>query len=184
MVLDLRISHERWGSNSNPSLNGHLHYPVDIDRTLNETSTDKVLQYRPDFNNRPSHDISFLPDITSTSGRLHGEFVCLLFLQSHSSSLRSTNHILSKAAALRINLNIDGEPISFRSHTHPSHTQESRLSPIKLVSIVRCSRSLMYVRHLDPVTSSLSNVLFERIGICRVCMGRRENQENSDCTCC
>ena len=32
LVLDLRIAHDRWGSSSNPSLNGHLHYPADIDR--------------------------------------------------------------------------------------------------------------------------------------------------------
>ena len=36
LVMDLRITHERWGSGSNPSLNGQLHYPTDIDRTLNE----------------------------------------------------------------------------------------------------------------------------------------------------
>ena len=48
-------SDERWGSRSNPSLNGHLHdYPTDIDRTLNETSDDKVIKYRRDDNNRPS----------------------------------------------------------------------------------------------------------------------------------
>ena len=51
LVLDLRIAHERWGSSSDPSINGHLHA------------------------------------ITSTSGRLHSEFVRLLFLQPH----RATN---------------------------------------------------------------------------------------------
>ena len=65
LVMDLRIAHERWGSTSNPSLNGHLHYPTDIDSTLNETATDKVLQYRPDYNNRPSHDIVFMSAIAS-----------------------------------------------------------------------------------------------------------------------
>ena len=95
-----------------------------------------------------------MPDIASTSGRLHGEFVRLLFLQAHqetdrileasgvqlaqtnfhfrraafSSQLKSrVGHILAKAAALRIMLNIDGAPIASRSHTHPSHTQNSRL---------------------------------------------------------
>ena len=86
--------------------------------------------------------------------RLHGEFVRLLFLQDHreidrflaasgvqlaqtnfhfrraafSSQLKSkVGHILVKAAALRIMLNVDGAPIASRSHTHPSHTQNSRL---------------------------------------------------------
>jgi hypothetical protein len=54
--------------------------PTDIDWTLNETSTDKMLQYRVDYNNRPSHRISFIPTIGSTEGHLHCEFVLLLFL--------------------------------------------------------------------------------------------------------
>ena len=81
LVMDLCITHERWGSRSDPSLNDNLHYPSDIDRTLNETTDDKVLQYRVDYNNRPSHTISFIPAITGSSGRLHCEFVRLLFLQ-------------------------------------------------------------------------------------------------------
>jgi hypothetical protein len=98
-----------------------------------------------------------MPVIASTSGRLHSEFVRLLFLQAHRETdrffaasgvqsaqsdrdqfnfrraafsqdlKRKVNLVLSKAAALRINLNIDGEPITSKSHTHPSHSQTSRL---------------------------------------------------------
>ncbi len=46
---------DRVGSSADPTLNGHLKYP----------------------NN------SFMPTIASTSGRLHSEFVRLLFLQAH-----------------------------------------------------------------------------------------------------
>ena len=81
LVLDLCLTHDRWGSSSNPSLNGNLHYPADIDRTLNESDVDKVLQYRADYNNRDG--IAFMTAIVSTSGCLHGEFVLLLFLQAH-----------------------------------------------------------------------------------------------------
>ncbi len=35
--------------------------------------------------------------------------------------------LLAKAAALRININLDGASIAFKSHTHPSHSQTSRL---------------------------------------------------------
>jgi hypothetical protein len=45
LVLDLRITHECWESSSDPSLNEILHYPNDIDsidRSLNETATDKI----------------------------------------------------------------------------------------------------------------------------------------------
>ena len=98
-----------------------------------------------------------MPAIASTSGRLHSEFVRLLFLQAHretdrffaasgvqlaqtdrgqyhyrraacSSMLKSrVGNILAKAAALRINLNLDAAPIASKSHTHPSHFQTSRL---------------------------------------------------------
>jgi hypothetical protein len=51
LVLDLRIAHDRWGSISDPSINGHLHYPNDIDRSLNETDTVKIRKYRDDYNN-------------------------------------------------------------------------------------------------------------------------------------
>jgi hypothetical protein len=156
LVLDLRIAHDRFRSISDPSLNGHLHYPNDLDGPLNEAAADKIRQYRADYDNRPSNAISFMPAIASTSGRLHCEFVRLLLLQAHqetgrffaasgvqlaqsnhgynfrraafSSELKSRiGHILAKAAALRINLNIDGAPIAFRSRTHPSHSQTSLL---------------------------------------------------------
>ena len=79
LVLDLRIAHDRWGSSSDPSINGHLHYPNDIDRSLNEAAADKIRKYRADYNNNPPNAISFMPAIASTSGRLHSEFVRLLF---------------------------------------------------------------------------------------------------------
>jgi len=38
-------------------------------------------KYRADYNNRPPSAVSFMPAIASTSGRLHSEFVRLLFLR-------------------------------------------------------------------------------------------------------
>jgi hypothetical protein len=85
--------------------------------------------------------------IASTSGRLHSEFVRLLFLQAHRESDRffaasgvlsaqsdrgfyhhrragvsdqlksKVGLTLAKAAALRITLNLDGAPIISRTHT-------------------------------------------------------------------
>ncbi len=46
LVLDLRMAHDRWGSTPDPSINGHLHYPNDIDGSLNEADTDKIRKYR------------------------------------------------------------------------------------------------------------------------------------------
>ena len=80
LVLDLHIDHDRFESSSDPSLNGHLHYPNDIDKSLNETATDKIRKYHTDYNNNPPSTVSFVSDISSTSGRLHSEFIRLLFL--------------------------------------------------------------------------------------------------------
>ena len=165
LVLDLRIAHDRWGSSSDPSINGHLHYPNDIDRSLNETVTDKTRKYRADYNNNPPSSVAFMPIIASTSGRLHSEFVRLVFLQAHqetdrffpasgvqlaqstsglyhckraafSSQLKSKcGNILAKAAALRITLNVDDAPVASRSHTHPSHSQTARLLTSSMSSL-------------------------------------------------
>jgi len=85
-----------------------------------------------------NQNISFLPAIVSTSTRMHGEFLCLLFLQAHreteahfpaagmslqrnqSDSFRfmraafynglksKVGLAAAKAAALRVNLNVQG----------------------------------------------------------------------------
>jgi hypothetical protein len=73
LVLDLRIVHERFGSSSeywtsDPSMNGQLHYPNDVDRLLNEATADKIRKHRSDYNNNPPNVISFIPAIASTSG--------------------------------------------------------------------------------------------------------------------
>ena len=81
--MDLLITHERFGSISDPGINGHIHYPHDSDGPLNEGATDKIRQNHTDCNNRPSNTISFMTVIPSTSDRLHCEFVSLLFLQDH-----------------------------------------------------------------------------------------------------
>ena len=98
-----------------------------------------------------------MPAIASTSGRLHSEFVRLLFLQAHRETDRffaasggqlaqpnsglfhfrraaffanlksKIGNLLAKTASLRINVNLDGAPIASKSHTHPSHSQTSHL---------------------------------------------------------
>jgi hypothetical protein len=83
LVLDLHITHDRFGSRSDPSLHVHLQYPNDIDTSLNEVVTDIIRKYRPDYNNTPPSTVSFMSTIVSTSGRLHNEFIRLLFLQAH-----------------------------------------------------------------------------------------------------
>jgi hypothetical protein len=145
VVLDLRITHDRFRNSSDLNLNGHLHYPNDIDKSLNETTSDKIRKYRTDYNNKPPNTIFFIHVVTSTSGRLHSDFVRLLFLQTHRqtdrffsvSGVQLVQHdrdqfdfrrvvfsslvkarvglALAKAAALRITLYLDGTPITSKS---------------------------------------------------------------------
>jgi hypothetical protein len=42
MVLDLRIAHDRVGSSTDPTLNGHLRYPNNLDKSLNDATADKT----------------------------------------------------------------------------------------------------------------------------------------------
>jgi hypothetical protein len=109
------------------------------------------------MNNNPPNAISVMSVVVSTSGRSQSDFVSLLFLQDHretdhflavsgvqlaqhdrdqfhyrlaafSSILKSkSGSILGTVTALRITLNIDGAPIVSQTHTHPSHSQTSRL---------------------------------------------------------
>jgi hypothetical protein len=177
LVLDLRIAHDRMGSSTDPSLNGHLKYPNNLDQSLNDAVADKIRKYRTDYNNRPPSAVSFMPVIASTSDRLHSEFVRLLFLQAHRETDRFfaasgvqlaqthpggqfTFHraafltqvqskvglVLGKAAALRITLNLDGAPIASKSHTHPSHSQTSRLLTSSLSLGVPVPRPTQCVR--------------------------------------
>ena len=143
LVIDVSITHDRHGSSSaHPHLNGTLSHPDTPDAPLNEAAKRKVNKYRNTYIN--NHSISFLPAITSTSSRIHGEFLRLLFLQAHRetenyfafmgtpaqpnqdqfrfrraafySSLKSkVGLIAAKAAALRINMNTDGCLVASRA---------------------------------------------------------------------
>ena len=77
-----------------------------------------------DYNNRPSHRETDLLLVVSgvqlSQTNLH--FRHTVFSSQHKSKV----NILTKTVALRIILNIDGSPLVSRSHTHPSHTQNSR----------------------------------------------------------
>ncbi len=154
MVLDLRIAHERVGRSSDPSINGHLRYPNDLDGTLNEDAPDKIRQYRSDYNNRPSNAIFFMIDIPSTSGSLHGEFMRLLFLQAH----RETERFFAASGVNLVQSTSDqhGSTTAARRSPHNSSpksaTSLSNLSSINLIFIFRCSsplRNPVYVRRVD-----------------------------------
>ncbi len=87
LVLDLLIVHDRVGSSTDPTLNGQLRYPNNLDQSLNDTSADKVCKYRSDFKMNPPNTVSFIPVIVSKSGKL---YVLLLIEMGHPSYLNHT----------------------------------------------------------------------------------------------
>jgi hypothetical protein len=142
LVLDLHITHERFGSSSDPSINGHLHYPNDLDRPLNEAVADKIRAYRADYNNRPSNAISFMSAIASTWDSSTSGGRC----SPHNSSLRSATFLprLQHYGLSRISTAHLG--IASKSHTHPSHSQTSRLSASSLSLGVPVPRATQWMR--------------------------------------
>ena len=130
--------------------NGCLSHPQDLDAPLHIAAQRKIAAYQQQY--ADNQNISFLPAIVSTSTRMHGEFLRLLFLQAHreteahfiATGMSSQNInpealrfkraafynglkskvglAAAKAAALRINLNVQGCGIVAPPMHAPSHT--------------------------------------------------------------
>ena len=81
LVLDLHIAHDRVGSSTDPTINGHLRYPSNLDQSLNDTAADKIRKYRADYNNRPPSAVSFMGGYISNSYRIIGKLTAFLQLQ-------------------------------------------------------------------------------------------------------
>jgi hypothetical protein len=150
LVFDLSIAHARFGSSSHVQQNGCLSHPQDLDSPLHIAAQRKIAAYQQQYDD--NQNISFLPVIVSTSTRMHGEFLRLLFLQAHWESKvhftaigMSLEHIntealrfkreafynglkskvrlaAAKAAALRVNLNVQGCSIVAPPMHAPSRT--------------------------------------------------------------
>jgi len=158
LVFDLSIAHDRFGSSSHVQQNGSLSHPQDLDGPMRVAAQRKTNAYKQTY--ADNQNISFLPAIMSTSNRMHGEFLRLLFLQAHreteahftaagmpsqrnqSESFRfkraafyqglksKVGLAAAKAAALRINLNVQGCSIVAAPMHAPSRT--SLLLPLLL----------------------------------------------------
>jgi hypothetical protein len=158
LVFDLIITHDRFGSSTHVQQNGSLSHPQDLDGPMRVAAQRKTNAYRQTY--ADNQNISFLPAIMSTSNGMHGEFLRLLFLQAHreteahftaagmpsqrnqSESFRfkraafyqglksKVGLAAAKAAALRINLNVQGCSIVAAPMHAPSRT--SLLLPLLL----------------------------------------------------
>ncbi len=71
LVMDLRVSHNRVDSSDDPSLNGHLRYPNNLDQSLNH-------RYRTDYNNNPTRGVDLMP--STIAGMRSTPLVGLLLL--------------------------------------------------------------------------------------------------------
>ena len=117
----------------------------DLNRTVKEAAQKKVKKYQGTYAN--DHGISFLPAVVSTTGRIDAEFLRLLFWHAHReseefsrltgqlaqpnpdtvhskraaffNSLKSkVGHIVAKASAMRVNLNLSPTVPSDKMHNH------------------------------------------------------------------
>jgi hypothetical protein len=82
LVFDLSITHNRMGSSGHVQQNSLLSHPQDLDYPLSLAAKWKVNSYRQQH--ADNQNFFFLPAIMTTSSRMHGEFLLLLFLQAHS----------------------------------------------------------------------------------------------------
>jgi hypothetical protein len=158
LVFDLSLAHDRFGSSSHVQQNGCLSHPQDLDAQLRIAVQRKIAAYQQQYTD--NQNISFLPAIVSTSTRMHGEFLRLLFLQAHretevhftavgmssqninTETLRfkrdafynglksKVGRAVAKAAALRVNLNVQGCSIVAPPMHVPSRTP--LLLPLRL----------------------------------------------------
>ncbi len=101
-----------------------------------------------------------MPPIVSTSGFFDRFFAASAVQSAESTSVQfhfrhaafsvqlknKVGLVLVKAVVLRINLNLDGAPIASKSHTHPSHSQTSRLLTSSLSLGVPVPRPTQCVR--------------------------------------
>jgi hypothetical protein len=107
----------------------------------------------------PLNTISFMTVITCTSGRLHSEFVRLLFLQDHRETYRffpGSGVQLPKKTPPLSRLYLYVLTLTLTGHLSlQEHITLSNLSSINLVFIFRCSsppKNPVYVRRVKPST--------------------------------
>ena len=147
-----------------PTLWDRFHYPTptDIDRPLNETVSNKIRDYRTDYDNVPvtlfpSWLLLLIPLTVSTVSLCTLRSDRFLLLQEFIFTIQP---VPLPSFGVWINLNIDGVPIDSRSHTHPSHSQTSRLSTSSL------SLGVPVLRATDPSVLSFGLTLHRHPYIC------------------
>ena len=79
--MDITLRHDFVGAWHNGLNQGQLRNPDNPDKLLDSAAADKIRHYRAPY--RQNRHVAFLPACMTTSGRIHGEFLRLLYFISN-----------------------------------------------------------------------------------------------------
>jgi hypothetical protein len=113
LVLDLRIAHDRVGSSTDPTLNGHLRYPINLDQSLNDVAADKIRKYRADY---------------KTTGHRVRYRLCLLLPVRLGGYIANLSDLYSDRLIGKLTAFVQLQEFSLRKHNVPCSTSAARLS--------------------------------------------------------
>jgi len=80
LLIDITLGHDFIGAGRSGHTQGRLRNPDNPDCIIESAASDKIRTYRAPY--QRNRQVAFLP-AWSTSGRIHGEFLRLLFFLSH-----------------------------------------------------------------------------------------------------
>ena len=105
LCIDVSRVHDFHGNAANPSQNGTLRH-TDINLVLSQRAQEKIDKYRAGY---AAQDMrrAFLPAVVSTSGRIHGDLLRLLYLLADNKTKRHFRD-------LREVLDVDSEAYCWR----------------------------------------------------------------------
>jgi hypothetical protein len=81
LLVDVTLRHDFVGAGHNGLNQGQLRNPDNLDKLLDSAAADKIRHYRAPY--RQNRHVAFLPTCMTTSGRIHGEFLRLLYFISN-----------------------------------------------------------------------------------------------------
>jgi hypothetical protein len=81
LLIDVSIRHPFIGASRSGHNQGQLRNPDNPDHILESAAADKIRNYRDPY--QSNRQVAFLPACMSTSGRIHGEFLRLIFFLSN-----------------------------------------------------------------------------------------------------
>ena len=87
LIIDVACTHESCGNHlRDVGRNGQLRDP-DVNKLLETTARTKATRYREAYANRSGTSYALLSCVMSTSGRIHREFLRLLYILAHRRTL-------------------------------------------------------------------------------------------------